>query len=208
MDVMTIFAIQFLMSLVVWGSLAYWLLTPWLEKKSLNEALFFLTVPHAFRHIGMVFLVPGVVAGPLPETFAAPAALGDLLTGVLAFLALIALRNNWSVARAAVWLFSIVGTIDLINALRQGDAWMTNFGATWYIPTMLVPLLLVTQIMIFFRLFRGGQVQHSRLTDKRITKALSRRREDSGFTLMLHKFGNCLGRYSPADVGQISRASL
>jgi hypothetical protein len=156
MDVMTIFAIQFLMSLVVWGSLAYWLLIPWLEKKSLNEALFFLTVPHAFRHIGMVFLVPGVVAGPLPETFAAPAALGDLLTGVLAFLALIALRNNWSVARAAVWLFSIVGTIDLINALRQGDAWMTNFGATWYIPTMLVPLLLVTQIMIFFRLFRGA----------------------------------------------------
>jgi hypothetical protein len=79
-----------------------------------------------------------------------------LLTGILAFLALIALRNNWSVARSAVWLFSIVGTIDLINALRQGDAWMANFGATWYIPTMLVPLLLVTQIMIFFRLFRGA----------------------------------------------------
>ena len=111
MDVMTIFAIQFIMSLLVWGLLAYWLLTPWLEKKSLNEAFFFLAVPHAFRHIGMVFLVPGIVAGPLPETFAAPAALGDLLTGVLALLALIALRNNWSVARVSVWLFSIVGTI-------------------------------------------------------------------------------------------------
>ena len=156
MDVITIFAIQFSMSLSVWGSLAYWLLVPWLEKTPSNEALFFLTIPHAFRHIGMVFLVPGVVAGPLPETFAAPAALGDLLTGVLAFMALIALRNNWSVARPAVWLFSIVGTVDLINALRQGDAWMTNFGATWYIPTMLVPLLLVTQIMIFFQLFRGA----------------------------------------------------
>ena len=154
MDVMSIFAIQFFMSLVVWSSLAYCLLAPWLQKKSLNEALFFLTVPHAFRHIGMVFLVPGVVAGPLPETFAAPAAFGDLLTGVLALLALIALRNSWSVARAAVWLFSIVGTIDLVNALRQGDAWMINFGATWYIPTMLVPLLLVTQTMIFFRLLR------------------------------------------------------
>ncbi len=104
MDVMTIFAIQFFMSLVVWGSLGYWLLAPWLEKKSLNDALFFLTVPHAFRHIGMVFLVPGVVAGPLPETFADPAAFGVLLTGVLALLALIALRNSWSVARAAVWL--------------------------------------------------------------------------------------------------------
>ncbi len=150
MNIILIFAIQFLMSLLVWSALAYWLLAPWLKKKSATEALFFLTVPHAFRHIGMVFLVPGVVAGPLPESFAAPAALGDLLTGVLAFLALIALRKNGS--RLFVWIFSVVGTIDLVNALRQGDEWMTNFGATWYIPTMFVPLLLVTQAMIFFRL--------------------------------------------------------
>ena len=163
MDVLAIFALQFFMSLVVWGLLAYWLLAPWLDKKSLNEALFFLTVPHAFRYIGMVFLVPGVVARPLPETFAAPAAYGDLLTGVLALLALVALRNSWSVARVTVWLFSIVGTIDLMNALRQGDAWVTDFGAAWYIPTMLVPVLLVTQIMIFFRLFRRSQrqIEHS-----------------------------------------------
>jgi len=153
MDVQTIFVLQFFMSLVVWGSLANWLLAPWLEKKSLNEALFFLTVPHAFRHIGLVFLIPGVVARPLPETFAAPAAYGDLLTGVLALLALVALRNSWSVARGAVWLFSIVGTIDLLNALRQTNA-VPDFGAAWYVPTMLVPLLLVTQIMIFSRLFK------------------------------------------------------
>ncbi len=161
MNVMTIFAIQFLMSLVVWGSLAYWLLTPWLEKKSLNEALFFLTVPHAFRHIGMVFLVPGVVAGPLPETFAAPAALGDLLTGVLAFLALIALRNNWSVARAAVWLFSIVGTIDLINALRQGivdDKFRSNMVHSDNVGAAVVG---DSDHDIFSTVQRGGQVQHS-----------------------------------------------
>ncbi len=74
MDVQAIFAVQFIMSLVVWGSLGYWLLAPWLEKKSSNEALFFLTVPHAFRHIGMVFLIPGVVARPLQEALSAPAA--------------------------------------------------------------------------------------------------------------------------------------
>ncbi len=156
MDVLAIFLLQFVMSLVVWGLLAYWLLAPWLEKKSLNEALFFLTVPHAFRHIGMVFLVPGVVARPLPESFAAPAAYGDLLTGVLAFLALVALRNNWSAARVAVWLFSIVGTIDLLNAFRQPNA-VPDMGAAWYVPTMLVPLLLVTQLMIFFRLLRRAE---------------------------------------------------
>ena len=76
-----------------------------------------------------------------------------MLTGVLAFLALVALRNRWSVARVAVWLFSIVGTIDLMNALRQTNA-VPDFGAAWYVPTMLVPLLLVTQVMIFSRLLR------------------------------------------------------
>ncbi len=93
MDAQAIFGLQFFLSLVVWGLIAQWLLAPWLEKKSPHDALFWLTLPHAFRHIGLVFLVPGVVARPLPGTFATPAAYGDLVTGVLALLGLIALRT-------------------------------------------------------------------------------------------------------------------
>ncbi len=153
MDARTIFGLQFVLSVVVWGLLARWLLSPWLEKKSRNEALFWLTLPHAFRHVGMVFLVPGVVAQPLPESSASPAAYGDLLTGVLALLALIALRTSWAGAVMLVWLFNMVGTVDLLNALRHVDV-APDFGAAWYIPTFLVPLLLVTHFMIFARLFR------------------------------------------------------
>lgn len=104
MDVQAIFGLQFLLSLVVWGALAKWLLAPWLANKAPHEALFWLTLPHAFRHVGLVFLVPGVVAQPLPESFANPAAYGDLLTGVLAFLALVALRMRWAAALSMVWL--------------------------------------------------------------------------------------------------------
>jgi len=56
MDTQAIFGLQLFLSLVVWGVIAKWLLTPWLEKMSLHEALFCLTLPHAFRHIGMVSL--------------------------------------------------------------------------------------------------------------------------------------------------------
>ena len=104
----------------------------------------------------MVFLVPGVVAQPLPEGFAVPAAYGDLVAGLLALLALILLRTGWAGALALVWLFNIVGTVDLLNALRHVDA-VPGFGATWYIPTMLVPLLLVTHFMIFVRLLKKGR---------------------------------------------------
>ena len=84
MDTLAIFGLQFVLSLVVWGLIAKWLVAPWLETKSPHDALFWLTLPHAFRYMGMVFLVPGVVARPLPSAFATAAAYGDLLTGVLA----------------------------------------------------------------------------------------------------------------------------
>ncbi len=153
MDTQAIFGLQFFLSLVVWGLIAKWLMTPWLERQSSHQALFWLTLPHAFRYIGMVFLVPGVVAQTMPSSFATAAAYGDLVTGVLALLALIALRNGWAGALALVWLFNIVGTVDLLNALRQANA-IPHFGAAWYIPTFLVPLLLVTHFMIFARLLR------------------------------------------------------
>jgi len=153
MDTQAIFGLQFVMSLVVWGLIAKWLLAPWLAKMPQHQALFWLTLPHAFRHIGMVFLVPGVVAQPLPAAFAIPAAYGDLVTGVLALLALVTLRTGWAGALALVWLFNIVGTVDLLNALRHVNV-APAFGAAWYIPTFLVPLLLVTHFMIFVRLLR------------------------------------------------------
>ncbi len=156
MDTLAIFGLQFFLSVVVWGLMAKWLLAPWLENKSPHEALFWLTLPHAFRYIGMVFLVPGVVARPLPDAFATPAAYGDLVTGVLALLALIALRTGWARAVALVWLFNIVGTVDLLNALRQANV-VPDFGAAWYSPTLFVPLLLVTHFMIFTRLLRRGR---------------------------------------------------
>ncbi len=156
MDTQAIFGLQFVRSLVVWGLIAKSLLAPWLAKMPQHQALFWLTLPHAFRHIGMVFLVPGVVAQPLPADFALPAAYGDLVTGVLALLALIALRTGWAGAVALVWLFNIVGTVDLLNALRHVDV-APAMGAAWYIPTFLVPLLLVTHFMIFVRLLRRAR---------------------------------------------------
>ena len=156
MDTLAIFGLQFFLSLVVWGLIAKWLLAPWLEKKSPHDALFWLTLPHAFRYMGMVFLVPGVVVRPLPGAFATPAAYGDLVTGLLALLALIALRTGWARTLALVWLFNIVGTVDLLNALRQANV-VPDFGAAWYIPTLFVPLLLVTHFMIFARLLRRGR---------------------------------------------------
>jgi hypothetical protein len=142
-----------MMSLILCSLLAKWFLAPWLKEKTQSQALFWLTLPHATRYVGMVFLVPGVVSPSLPGSFAAAAAYGDLAAGLLALVVLIALRNRWAGTMALVWLFNIVGTVDLLNALRHTDV-VPHLGAAWYIPTFLVPVLLVTHFMIFARLLK------------------------------------------------------
>lgn len=151
-----IFVLQFFMSLIVYSLIAQWFIKPWLSKKPKNEAFMLLILPHAFRHIGLVFLATGVIASPLPDVFANPAAYGDLIAALLALLSMIALRNTWLIALPLVWIFNIVGSLDLLYALLQGarvDVF-NNLGAAWYLPTFIVPALLVTHFMIFIRLFK------------------------------------------------------
>lgn len=153
MEIKLIFLLQFFFSLMVYALIAKWFVSPWLANKALNAAMILLIVPHTLRHVGMAFLVPNLNAGPLPSTFDGPAAYGDLASAVLAIVAIIALRGEWKLKYAVVWIFNIIGTIDLLNALRQRDA-LANLGATWFIPTMLVPLLLVSHAMIFVYLLK------------------------------------------------------
>jgi hypothetical protein len=68
---------------------------------------------------------------------------------------LIALKGRWALVIPLVWIFSITGTVDLANALRQGGAILYK-GATCLIPTFVVPILLVTHLLIFTRLVRSA----------------------------------------------------
>jgi len=156
-----IFALQFLMSLTVYTLIAQWFVKPWLSKKPKHEALVLLILPNAFRHLGLVFLATGVVAHPLPEVFSGPAAYGDFMTALLALLSMIALRKAWTIALPLVWIFNVVGSVDFINAFVQGIRMdvFNHLGATWYIPTFIVPALLVTHVMIFARLLKQRAVE-------------------------------------------------
>src|SRR5207244_9413127 len=111
-----IFGLQFLLSLIVYSLIAGWYVRPRLAPLPLPSALTPLLFLHAFRHLGMVFLVPTVVGGRLASEFAVPAAYGDLLAALLALAAILALRARWRPALALVWLFNVVGTVDLVNA--------------------------------------------------------------------------------------------
>ncbi len=151
MNVLAIFGVQLALSLIVYSLIAKWYVSPWLSNKPMNAALMILIFPHALRHVGLAFLVPGLVDDSLPESFANAAAYGDFVTGLLAILALFVLRAEWRMAIPIVWFFNIFGAADLVNALRNAEA-VPHLGVAWFIPTFVVPVLLVTHFMIFARL--------------------------------------------------------
>jgi hypothetical protein len=51
-----------------------------------------------------------------------------------------------------VWIFNLWGTFDLLNAFYQGNhsgLQAGQLGATYIIPTIIVPLLLITHGLVF-----------------------------------------------------------
>ena len=128
---------------------------------SRKDALTALVVPHTFRFVGLSFLVPGVVSPSLPPQFAIPAAYGDLIAAILAVAATWALSTRASWAIAIVWVFNVWGAADLLHAIYQGQIGVhigpESLGAAFYIPTVVVPPLLVTHGLIFWMLLRPKQ---------------------------------------------------
>ncbi len=137
--------------------IARWYLMPWLLRQPRAKALTPLLLFHSFRFVGLAFLIPGVTAQPLDPRFANPAAYGDLLAAVLALLALLALRREWRTAIPLVWVFNVEGTLDLLNAVTQGIRYTEDgaLGATFFIPMVIVPALLVSHALVFILLWRG-----------------------------------------------------
>jgi hypothetical protein len=119
------------------------------------EALRLLAAFHAFRFLGMNFLVSGFVSSELSLDFANKVGWGDLIAAVLALLSMAALSRHWSIAIPIVWIFNIWGALDLLNAYYMGVTQTGNpglFGAAIYIPALYVPLLLVSHILAFMLL--------------------------------------------------------
>ena len=156
MNTFQIFGLQFLWSLLLYALLAKWFVAPRLARLPLPDALIPLFFLHAFRHVGMVFLVPAVVAPDLAPAFARPAAYGDLLAAALTLAVIVALRAHSPVAIPLAWIANIWGTLDLLYAFYEGarrdvSPWL---GSAWYIPTILVPALFVAHFMIFVMLLK------------------------------------------------------
>jgi uncharacterized membrane protein len=154
-----IFNLHLILGYVAWLLCFGVYILPWLKSMEPVAAQRAIATLHSFRFFGLVFILPGVVGPNLPAAgFATFAAYWDFATGVLAILALLTVR-----IRPLFWLlvgaFNLVGVVDLIldyyHAVQVGvPAQAGQFGATYAIPILYVPLLMITHVAAFYLLLR------------------------------------------------------
>ena len=137
-------------SFAAWAILTARYIWPELRLRPRADALRPLLMLHSFRFIGLVFLVPGIVSPDLPPAFAQPAAYGDIITAALAMLSLLLLPNP--IGFVVAWICNVWGVADLLNIFYEaGRSGLVpgQFGAAYFIPTVVVPLLLITHGLTF-----------------------------------------------------------
>jgi len=154
-----IFNLHLILGYVAWLLCFSAYVMPRLKSMDLVAAQRAIATLHSFRFFGLVFILPGVVGPNLPVAgFATFAAYWDLATGVLAMLALLTVR-----IRPLFWLFvvafNLVGVVDLIldyyHAIQVGlPAMAGQLGATYAIPIIYVPVLMITHVVAFYLLLR------------------------------------------------------
>ena len=158
MSTATVFQIHLVLGYVPWLLFVGVYVLPWLTSTDPVEAQRAIATLHSFRFFGLVFIVPGIVGPNLPAGFATFAAYGDFATGLLAILALLTVR-----IRPLFWLFvvafNLVGAADIIIDYYHGNqiglpALAGELGATYAIPIVYVPLLMITHVIAFYLLLR------------------------------------------------------
>src|SRR5262249_37222968 len=153
-----IFSLQLVLGYVAWLLCFGVYIMPRLKAMDRVAAHRAIATLHSFRFFGLVFILPGVVGPNLPTGFATFAAYGDLATGILAMLALITVKIRplfWPLVVA----FNLVGAGDIILDYYLGiqvglPVLAGQLGATYAIPIIYVPLLMITHFVAFYLLGR------------------------------------------------------
>ena len=143
-------------STVVFYAAAKLYLFPNLERMSPRSILLPILLLHSLRHLGLMFLTRGATYPGMPQQFAVPAALGDLLSAILAFTSIPPVARGWRSARPMVWVFNVVGSLDMACAITLATVYQAApfMGPAYWIPSFWVPTLLVTHYITFIVLRR------------------------------------------------------
>ncbi|NJL54676.1 MAG: hypothetical protein HC838_01245 [Spirulinaceae cyanobacterium RM2_2_10] len=114
---------------------------------------------HVFRFAGFTLLVVDQVDPSISREALSAIAYGDLLAAISALIAALALRGRSSLAVPLIWVFTIIGFVDIVNVGRIAislDLFNQYIGTMWFVAILFFPTLLIAHIYIVYRLINKG----------------------------------------------------
>lgn len=150
---------QSTIGLIAYALIFFWYVQPALATLSFEKAVAPMLLLHVFRFTGLTLLAVGQVDPSVPQAALSAIAYGDLLAGMSALLAVLALRSRSSLAVPLIWLFTFIGFADLANVGRIAvslDLFNQYVGVMWLVAIWYFPTILIAHVYIVYRLFNKG----------------------------------------------------
>lgn len=153
-----VFGVTSILSAVAWFQVLRVVVAPRLATLERESTVRWLLLPQQFRHVSAVMLLPGVASPSLDASWLRWLVIGDVVTAVLAMAAVLALGRGGRGALALAWVATLVGLADLVKNVATAPAAgaSDHMGAAAFIPTMIVPLMLLLHLWALRVLARRG----------------------------------------------------
>jgi len=126
---------------------------------------------HLFRFVGIFFLLV-YMYGAIPKPFALIGGIGDIITAVLVLPVIWVVQTKLSISKILVWLWNIIGVIDIISVLatavmvtkmaaKTNDVGVQQFGTfpfSW-IPAFAPATIIFLHLLIFKKLLEKTKTE-------------------------------------------------
>jgi len=108
--------LQFSLSLIIFSLIAKWYIAPALNRLPQYKALVPLFLVHTLRYLPSTAFAPGQIGSDVPMGAMSKIAYGDLISAILAVVAILFLHYGWPGALAVAWVVNIVTSLDWLYA--------------------------------------------------------------------------------------------
>jgi len=151
-----VFLFQFSACTLAVVCLVHWYLLPALNTLDCWKQMELLLLPFLIRFVGTSTLVEGVVAPEYSTACAQIASVLDPLNFCLALAAIFAFRahSRWAVPLVILFLLEVLVFSVLLLWVDGPEAPIRGLQAHWYVGTIVVPILVVFQFLVLFRLIQ------------------------------------------------------
>ena len=144
-----------LISLAVYIAAAVWYVAPWLARRERAEALIALLWLHVLRYVALQIFSAQHEGFPISMGGAMEIAIGDVGGAIIAFVAIVLLRQRASAGIALAWLLVIETATDTVLNIRGGveeHLMGAASGVVWMILVFYVPAIVVSVGLLAWQL--------------------------------------------------------